>query len=73
MLSTEVFKDTVIDEADHDQALQEEHDKHKENLMPKGIVSLEKLFDLQSCFRGPLNTKIQSSTLAHRHVNLVLV
>ena len=46
MLNTEVFKDVVIEEADHDQALQEEREKHKENPMPKGIVSLEKLFDL---------------------------
>ena len=55
---------------DHDNALQEEHDKHKENPMPKGIVSLEKLFDLQSWFRGPPNSKVQSSILAHRKVNL---
>lgn len=70
MLNTEVFKDAAIDEVDHDQALQEEHDKRKENPMPKGIVSLEKLFDLQSRFCGPPNTKVQSSTLAHRQVNL---
>ena len=70
MLNTEVFKDVAIDEADHDQALREEHDKRNENPMPKGIVSLEKLFDRQSRFRGPPNTKVQSSILAHRQVNL---
>ena len=46
MLNTEVFKDAVIEEVDHDQALQEKRGKRKENPMPKGIVSLEKLFYL---------------------------
>ena len=46
MLNTEVFKDAVIEEVDHDQALQEEQEKRKENPMPKGIVSLKKNFDL---------------------------
>ena len=70
MLNTEVFKDAVIEEADHDQTLQEEQEKCKENPMPKGIVSLEKLFDLQNRFRRPPNNKVQSSTLAHQQVNL---
>ena len=70
MLNTDVFKDTVIEEEDHDRALQEELGDRKENPIPKGIVSLEKLFDLQNRFRGPPNTKVQSSTLAHRKINL---
>ena len=37
--------------------------------MPKGIVSLEKLFDLQNRFRGTPNMKVQSSILVHQQVN----
>ena len=70
MLNTEVFKDVVIEEVDHNQSLQEAQGKRKENPMPKGIVSLEKLFDLHSRFHRPPNTKVQSSTLAHQQVNL---
>ena len=65
MLNTNIFKDTVMEEEHHDRTLQEELKNRKENPIPKGIVSLEKLFDLQNCFRGPPNTKVQSSTLAH--------
>ena len=42
MLNTNVFKDIVIEEEDHDQALQKEQGDHKENPIPKWIVSLEK-------------------------------
>ena len=66
MLNTDVFKDAVIEEEDHDQSLQKEKEERKGNPMPKGIVSLEKLFDLQNCFHGPPNTKVQSSTLSHQ-------
>ena len=70
MLNTDMLKDTIIEEEDHDQALQKELGDHKENPIPKGIVSLENLFDLQNYFRGPPNMKVQSSTLVHRKINL---
>ena len=70
MLNTDVFKDVVIEEEDHDQALQKEQEEGKGNPMPKGIMSLENLFDLKNRFRGPPNTKVQSSTLAHQQLNL---
>lgn len=38
--------------------------------MPKGVVKLEKLFDLKNQFWGPPNTKTQSSTLSHDKINL---
>jgi len=42
----------------------------KGNTMPKGMVSLEKLYDLQNRFSGLTNTKTQSSKLAFEQVNL---
>ena len=38
--------------------------------MPKNIVRLEKLFDLQEKFRIPTNTKTSNSTLLYEVVNL---
>ena len=38
--------------------------------MPKNIVRLERLFDLQEEFRRPTNTKTRSSTLLYQVVNL---
>ena len=70
MLNSEVFRDAIIEEDEHDQVLQETREERRENPMPKGIVSLEKLFDLQNRFRGTPNTKVQSSILAHQQVNL---
>ena len=48
MLNVDVFKDTVIEEEDHDQALQKEQEDRKGNPIPKGIVSIEKFFYLMS-------------------------
>ena len=38
--------------------------------MPKNIVRLEKLFDLQDKFRRPTSTKTSSSSLPYEVVNL---
>jgi hypothetical protein len=38
--------------------------------MPKNIVRMEKLFDLQDKFRRPTNTKTGSSSLLYEVVNL---
>ena len=38
--------------------------------MPKNIVRLEKLFDLQEKFRRPTNTKTSISSLLYEVVNL---
>jgi len=46
MVSVDVFKDASIDKNEYEQSLQvAAHDK-KGNLIPKGLVSLEKLYDL---------------------------
>lgn len=42
----------------------------KGNLIQKGVVSLENLYDLQSYFRGPVNAKTHSSTFSHDHISL---
>ena len=46
MVNVDVFKDATIDEDEHDKALQYTARESKENPIPKGMVSLEKLYDL---------------------------
>ena len=50
LLNADVFKYAAIEEEDHDQALQKEQGDRKENPIPKWIMSLEKLFELQNSF-----------------------
>jgi len=38
--------------------------------MPKGVINLENLFDLQDKFKIPLNVKIGSSSLTYEVINL---
>ena len=63
MANVDVFKDAVIDEDEHEQSLQVVADDKKGNLIPKGVVSLEKLYELQNHFQGPRNNKTHSSTM----------
>lgn len=39
--------------------------------MPKGVVTLVNLFDLQNQFQGPPNTKVQNSMLSHEKINIL--
>ena len=57
MLNIEVFKNAVIEEADHDQALQEEQEKCKENPMPKGKCLLKKKLICRTISVGPPTLK----------------
>jgi len=70
MVNVHVFKYATIEEDEHEHALQEKSQAPKGNTMPKGIVSLEKLYDLQNRFRGPKNTKTRSLELTYEQVNL---
>jgi len=70
MENADIFKDVAIDEDENDKALREAFEASKGNIIPKGLVSPEKLYDLQNCFRGPVNTKTQSSKLSYEQVNL---
>lgn len=38
--------------------------------MPKGMVSLEKLYHLENGFKGPMNMKAHNSSLLHEYINL---
>jgi len=70
MTNGKLFKDIAIDEEEHERSLQEEEGLRKGNTFPKWVVTLEKLFNLQSHFKGPPNTKTHSSTLSHEKINL---
>jgi hypothetical protein len=71
--SEDTFKGSVIDDEQHEALLQAstlvEKPEHS-NIIPKNIVKLEKLFDLQEKFKRPTNTKPRSSTLLYEAVNL---
>ena len=64
---------SFIDDEKHEALLQastsEEKPKHS-NTMPKNIVRLEKLLDLQEKFKRPTNTKASNSSLLYKVVNL---
>lgn len=69
MENDDVFKHTMIDEDEHEKAFQDAVSGSKGNLIPKGVISLEKLYDLQNHFWGPVNVKSNSSKLSHNHIN----
>lgn len=70
MVNFDVFKDATIDEDEHERELQDAARAEKENLILKGVVSLEKLYDLQNHFRGLVNPKNNNSMLSHEKINL---
>ena len=71
--SEDAFKGSVIDDDQHEALLQastlEENPEHS-NVMPKNIVRLEKLFNLQDKFKRPTNTKTRNSSLLYETLNL---
>ena len=67
------LRDHVIDDEQHESLLQAsiwEEKAERSNKMPKNIVRLEKLFDLQDKFRRPTNTNTNNSSLLYEVVNL---
>jgi len=70
MANDNIIKYAMIDEDMHEKSLQYTTNDNKVNPIPKGVVSLEKLYDLRNCFKGPRNTKTHSSTLMHKQINL---
>lgn len=46
MANTDIYKDTMIDEDVHEQSLQDTTDDNKGNLIPKGVVSLKRIYRL---------------------------
>ena len=71
--SEDTFKGSVIDDEQHEALLQasalEEKPEHS-NIIPKNIVRLEQLFDIQEKFRRETNTKTRSSTLLYELINI---
>ena len=71
--SKDTLKGSVTYDEQHEALLQDSASEEKlehSNIIPKNIVRLEKLFDLQQKFRRPTNTKISRSTLLYEAVNL---
>lgn len=70
MANADVFKDVAIDEDEDERSLQAGVDGMKGHIITKGVVSLEKLYDLQEQFQGPRNNKTHSSNTRHELINL---
>ena len=58
------FKGEIIDDEEHRTELK------FDNFIPKGVRTLEKMFDLNEKFRRPVNVKTQSSSLQFELINL---
>ena len=69
MANADTLKHAVIDEDEHEKYFQDGADNKKGHLIPKGVVSLEKLYDMQECFQGPRNNKTHNSTIMHELIN----
>ena len=69
----DTFKGSVIDDEHHESLLQastsEENPGHS-NGMPKNIIRLEKLFNIQDKFIRLTNTKTRSFSLLYEAMNL---
>lgn len=63
------FKDTTILEEEHKKALQDVCSERKQNIIQKGMVSLEKIYDLQNHLWGPIKAKTHNSTMSHEEIN----
>ena len=67
----DIFKDETIDEDVHDQSMEDISNDSKGKPIPKGVVSLEKLYELMNHFKGPRNNKTLSayldSTMIYSH------
>jgi len=73
LTSSDTLQDAVIYDETHQQELRtyrKEANKVKTNCVPKNVLTLEKLFDLQSNFRRPTNPNTNNSTMMHFLVNL---
>lgn len=50
MANVDVFKDAPIEEDEHEKPLHEKIVVMKGNTVPKGVVSLENIYDLKNCW-----------------------
>ena len=63
-MNDETFKGEIIDDKEHHAELK------FDNFIPKGVRTLEWMFDLDSKFRRPTNVKTHSSSLQFELINL---
>ena len=64
LTNDEVFKGAIIDDEEHQAEMK------YDNFIPKGVRTLEKMFDLNEKFRRPTNVKTHSSSLQFELINL---
>ena len=64
LTNDETFKESVIDDEEHQANIQ------RGNFMPKGVGTLEGMFDLNIKFRNPANVKTISSSMQYEMINL---
>ena len=67
------FKDQIIDEEEHDEAIKEEAldmGNNHYNTTPKSIIRMEQLYDLHDKFKRVTNSKARSSSMQYEVVNL---
>ena len=64
MTNDETFKGAIIDDEEHQAEMK------YNNFIPKGVRTLEKMFDLNEKFKRPANVKTHSSTLQFELINL---
>ena len=57
LTNDEVFQGAIIDDEEH------QADMKYDNFIPKGVRTLEKMFNLNEKFRRPANMKTHSSSL----------
>ena len=57
LMNDETFKGEIIDDEEHQDELK------FDNFIPKGVRTLERMFDLDSKFSRPTNVKTHSSSL----------
>ena len=63
-MNDETFKGAIIDDEEHQAELK------FDNFIPKGVRTLEWMFDLDNKFRSPTNVKTHSSSLQFELINL---
>ena len=71
--SKDTFKGLIIDEEQHEDLLKASASEDKlecSNVMPKNIIRMDKLFELQDKFERPSNTKLSNSSLSYEAINL---
>ena len=63
-MNDETFKGAIIDDEKHQAELK------FDNFIPKGVKTLERMFDLDNKFRRPTNVKTHNSSLQFELINL---